>query len=153
MSAAPGDVNSDGELNNKDVVVLFRYVSAGTSDKYDPLYDYNNDNEVNNKDVVALFRALSVVETPATEVRKINIGGVPIENFTVVTAAEPLSAENNAAVELIRLVEFEYGVTLPRKTDSEQTQNAIILGVTKRYTKAENGAHKSQRRRLRFDRR
>lgn len=51
-----GDVNNDGEANNKDVVVLFRYVSAGG---VDPAYDFSGDGEVNNKDVVSLFRYIS----------------------------------------------------------------------------------------------
>ena len=53
-----GDINGDGEVNNKDVVTLFRYVSsARTGD--DPKYDYNGDGLVDNKDVVSLFRFLS----------------------------------------------------------------------------------------------
>ena len=52
-----GDVNGDGEVNNKDVVTLFRFVSAKNSE-YDEKYDFNGDGEVNNKDVVELFRSL-----------------------------------------------------------------------------------------------
>ena len=54
----PGDVNEDGDIDNKDVVVLFRYVSSGSA-LYDVVYDFNGDEEVNNKDVVALFRHVS----------------------------------------------------------------------------------------------
>ncbi|MBR6922600.1 MAG: leucine-rich repeat protein [Clostridia bacterium] len=56
-TAKPGDVNGDNSTDNKDVVVLFRYVSG--SSEYNALYDFNGDNEVNNKDVVALFREVS----------------------------------------------------------------------------------------------
>ena len=52
------DVNCDGEVNNKDVVYLFRYVSDNTA--YDALYDVNGDGSVDNKDVVCLFRLLSL---------------------------------------------------------------------------------------------
>ena len=62
-----GDINKDGELDNKDVVLLFRYVSSNKTGKYDSLYDYNNDKEINNKDVVALFRAVSSGDLPADE--------------------------------------------------------------------------------------
>ncbi len=55
----PGDINKDGEINNKDVVALFRYVSSGNQAEDESLYDYNGDTEVNNKDVVALFRSVS----------------------------------------------------------------------------------------------
>ena len=53
-----GDVDGDGELNNKDVVLLFRYVSH-ESPEYAAEYDVNSDGSINNRDVVALFRALS----------------------------------------------------------------------------------------------
>ena len=53
-----GDLNDDGNVDNKDVVLLFRYVS-GANNKYDYLYDFNQDGEVNNKDVTALFRYVS----------------------------------------------------------------------------------------------
>ena len=63
-----GDVNLDGEVDNKDVVTLFRYVSAGNKAEDESIYDYNKDNEVDNKDVVALFRFLSSAgETEETE--------------------------------------------------------------------------------------
>ena len=52
-----GDMNGDTSIDNKDVVILFRYVSG--SDTYDLLYDYNEDGAVDNKDVVALFRVVS----------------------------------------------------------------------------------------------
>ena len=60
-----GDVNGDGEINNKDVVILFRYVSQNGT--YDEIYDYNGDGSVDNKDVVALFRASSEAGIPDTD--------------------------------------------------------------------------------------
>ncbi|MBQ7698868.1 MAG: dockerin type I repeat-containing protein [Clostridia bacterium] len=67
-----GDANGDGAVNNKDVVVLFRYVSgdaAGSTVVKN--CDYNGDGEINNKDVAALFRGVSdgtavAVEEPET---------------------------------------------------------------------------------------
>ena len=55
-----GDINEDGEVDNKDVVVLFRYVSGAEKADNEAKYDYNGDGEVDNKDVVSLFRAVSV---------------------------------------------------------------------------------------------
>ena len=56
-STAPkGDINNDGDENNKDVIVLFRYVSSGGTDLK---YDFSGDGEINNKDVVSLFRYIS----------------------------------------------------------------------------------------------
>ena len=55
----PGDTNGDGEIDNKDVVVLFRYVSGNKSGAVEENCDYNGDGETDNKDVVALFRAVS----------------------------------------------------------------------------------------------
>lgn len=58
--AVSGDVNGDNELNNKDVVSLFRYVSGDKSAvKNEDECDMNGDGGVDNKDVVSLFRAVS----------------------------------------------------------------------------------------------
>ena len=54
-----GDINEDGEVNNKDVVTLFRIVTAGTTENIPKKYDLNGDGEINNKDVVSLFRQVS----------------------------------------------------------------------------------------------
>ncbi len=53
-----GDVNGDGEVNNKDVVFLFRYVSDGKKAEDESAYDFDGDGQVNNKDVIALFKKL-----------------------------------------------------------------------------------------------
>ena len=54
-----GDINGDGELNNKDVVLLFRYVSGSEKADDETVYDFNGDGNVDNKDVVSLFRIVS----------------------------------------------------------------------------------------------
>ncbi len=56
---APGDVNRDGAVNNKDVVALFKAVSVGDP-VYDIIRDFNGDGAVNNKDVAALFKYVSL---------------------------------------------------------------------------------------------
>ena len=55
----PGDINGDGEVNNKDVVVLFKYLSGVNTecDKY--ALDVNNDGYNDNKDTATLFRYVS----------------------------------------------------------------------------------------------
>ena len=55
----PGDCSGDGAVDNKDVVILFRYVSGDEKEENESVYDFNNDGEVNNKDVVELFRFVS----------------------------------------------------------------------------------------------
>ena len=57
--ALAGDCNGDGVLDNKDVVLLFRYVSVNKDGAYDEKYDFNGDESVDNKDVVDLFREVS----------------------------------------------------------------------------------------------
>lgn len=57
--AVKGDCNGDGEINNKDIVVLFRYVSLGVSAVNNEAFDFNADGVTDNKDVVALFRYVS----------------------------------------------------------------------------------------------
>lgn len=58
--AQPGDVNSDGSVDNKDVIALFRYVSGDQSQvSAVSSADVNEDGAVDNKDVVMLFRYVS----------------------------------------------------------------------------------------------
>ena len=55
-----GDVNGDGALNNRDVVVLFRYLSGEEYEGFDvSAADVNGDGTVNNKDITTLFRIVS----------------------------------------------------------------------------------------------
>ena len=54
-----GDCNNDGSVDNKDVVVLFRYVSSENKLDDETAYDFNGDGTVDNKDVVSLFRYVS----------------------------------------------------------------------------------------------
>ncbi len=54
-----GDVNGDGEIDNKDVTALFRYLSGANVSVVLSNCDFNNDGKVNNKDVTLLFRYLS----------------------------------------------------------------------------------------------
>ncbi|MBQ7699211.1 MAG: fibronectin type III domain-containing protein [Clostridia bacterium] len=50
------DANNDNEVNNKDVVFLFKLVARGENITNAYLYDYTADGKVTNEDVVALFR-------------------------------------------------------------------------------------------------
>ena len=65
-SARPGDTNGDGEVDNKDVVALFRFVSGNKDIAVEENCDYNNDGNIDNKDVVSLFRDLSSGVEPET---------------------------------------------------------------------------------------
>ena len=67
-AAAVCDVNGDGAVNNKDVVLLFRYVSGGEADVVYDNCDINDDGYINNKDVAALLKVVSGGQTePADE--------------------------------------------------------------------------------------
>ena len=57
-----GDMNGDDQIDNKDVVSLFRFVSASENVDYDSAFDINEDGFIDNKDVVSLFRSLSTSE-------------------------------------------------------------------------------------------
>ena len=52
----PGDVNSDGSVNNKDAVLLLRYVAGYSVTVNEDAIDTNGDGSVNNKDAVLLLR-------------------------------------------------------------------------------------------------
>ncbi len=57
------DVNGDWDVNNKDVVVLFKYVSGvGTVYCDENACDVNLDGSVDNKDVVTIFNIVSCSE-------------------------------------------------------------------------------------------
>lgn len=52
----PGDISGDDKVNNKDCVLLFRYI-AGWNEEVEYLaLDVNGDNKINNKDAIDLFR-------------------------------------------------------------------------------------------------
>ena len=61
----PGDINGDGELDNKDAVVLFKYLSGADIGCDALAIDVNNDGNTDNKDVVVLFKYLSGGEVNA----------------------------------------------------------------------------------------
>ncbi len=64
-----GDINDDGEVNNKDVVILFRLMSGEDVKVNTYALDPNGDGFVDNKDVVQLFRYCSG--------ENVTISGVP----------------------------------------------------------------------------
>ncbi len=64
FSALLGDTNGDTEIDNKDVVALFRYASGNKDSAIEENCDINRDGEINNKDVVELFRAVSAGVVP-----------------------------------------------------------------------------------------
>ena len=58
-SLVAGDINNDGELDNKDLMRLFRYLSNWDVQVNEAALDVNGDGSVNNKDFVRLFQYLS----------------------------------------------------------------------------------------------
>ena len=55
----PGDINNDGEVNNKDVTRMFQYLSGWEVEVSEKALDVNGDGNVNNKDMTRLFQYLS----------------------------------------------------------------------------------------------
>jgi hypothetical protein len=55
----PGDVNGDGKVNNKDLSLLFQYLSGWDVKVEESALDVNGDGKVNNKDLSLLFQYLS----------------------------------------------------------------------------------------------
>lgn len=51
-----GDINGDGDVNNKDVTRLMRYIKYKDVEVVDFALDVNGDGSVNNKDVTRLMR-------------------------------------------------------------------------------------------------
>lgn len=55
----PGDINGDGEVNNKDITRLFQYLSDWDVSVNERALDVNGDGDINNKDLTRLFQYLS----------------------------------------------------------------------------------------------
>ena len=55
----PGDINGDTNVNNKDLSLLFQYLSDWDVEVNEPALDVNGDGYVNNKDLSLLFQYLS----------------------------------------------------------------------------------------------
>jgi hypothetical protein len=59
-SEIPGDVNQDGVVDNRDLIMIARYLVDLEEFDFDQkkLADYNGDGEINNTDLVLIARAL-----------------------------------------------------------------------------------------------
>lgn len=57
-----GDVNDDGEVNNLDLIRLFRYLSNLPCEVNEYALDINGDTKLNNKDLTRLFQYVSDIE-------------------------------------------------------------------------------------------
>ena len=55
MTPILGDVNSDGEVDKKDVDSIVQYIMAG---EYDKKADLNNDGKVDATDIVLLVKKI-----------------------------------------------------------------------------------------------
>ena len=57
--AFAGDINGDTKVNNKDLIILFRYIAGYNVQPDADALDINNDGAVNNKDLIRLLKYLS----------------------------------------------------------------------------------------------
>jgi len=59
LGYTPGDINGDGVVNNKDLSILFQYLSGWEVTVNEAALDVNGDGKTNNKDLSILFQYLS----------------------------------------------------------------------------------------------
>ena len=98
VTALAGDTNGDGEVDNKDVVALFRFVSGNKGIAIEENCDYNGDGNIDNKDVVKLFRDLSSGIEPGTEeetTTEIIVPDITLTYFPADIYADDNTVENN----------------------------------------------------------
>ena len=57
--AKAGDINGDGEVNNKDLTRLMKYLAGAEVETVSLALDVNGDGEVNNKDLTRLMKYLA----------------------------------------------------------------------------------------------
>lgn len=59
LDPLPGDLNDNGKLDREDVILMFQYVSARSTEAETRRLDINGDGKANNRDVLLLFRRLA----------------------------------------------------------------------------------------------
>ena len=127
-----GDVNDDGWTDNKDVVALFRYVSAGIKAEDESVYDFNGDGVVDNKDVVDMFRDLCAENAPETSAVPEEQGNAEYEIFLYGSSeGEPGNSNGQNGGKKF------YGITEESKKDGMEGKTIQMFGkvYTLSYTK------------------
>ena len=54
-----GDANEDGKVNNKDLVMIQRFINSWGNEINETAADYNEDGKINNKDLVMIQRFIN----------------------------------------------------------------------------------------------
>ena len=112
--------------------VLVSCQTAGNSGETDtdPMTDAVTETEVVTDPV-----AETETETE-TEADNFLIGGEPLQNYTVIYAADATASQLTAIRDMIDLVAGATGVTLPKLTDAESAEYEIVIGTTTHDTEA-----------------
>ena len=110
--------------------VLVSCQAAGNSGETDtdPMTDAVTETEVATDPV-----AETETETE-TEADNFLIGGEPLQNYTVIYAADATASQLTAIRDMIDLVAGATGVTLPMLPDTQTAEREIVVGVTNRDT-------------------
>lgn len=88
ITGVPGDIDGNKAVNNKDAILLFRYV-AGWDVTVDPrALDVTGDGKINNKDAITLFRYVAGWKPPAIEL-PLHWGLICQHNLLEVEAVAP----------------------------------------------------------------
>lgn len=84
VKAAKGDVNGDGQVDNRDLIMIARYLVHLTVFDAQQMEtaDYNSDGIVNNTDLVLIARAIVGVQTPSLTVTSDILGLADTGNKT-----------------------------------------------------------------------
>jgi hypothetical protein len=149
----PGDVNDDGEVTTKDVLVLRRYI-AGIDDykKINPLAaDVNGDGEITTQDVLKLRRYIAGLDDLAGnnedskyKVDTITIGGRNIARYDILIPSDADECMTYSAKTLKNYIKDACGITLNTINSPSDADGYVIeyrLDSADEYSLGKEGYH------------
>ena len=134
-----GDINIDGAINAKDVLLLRRYIAGLENSIIEAAADVNGSGDINFADVLLLrrhiVREVTIEQIPIADayIGDMYISGVSVREYSIVVPAECDVFTAYAAELLQDYVDDKTGIEIPIITDaSEESDYEFLIGETNR---------------------